>query len=154
MRIIIKFFIIFFASGVVYTLGRLWGVEAGPRACAPPPSRAQTTPSAWVGIGARMHLFGDGANSETVEAVDDIQVRAVRTENEGEGAGRVRRKLRGQPVVAVRAVDVEAATPAEARRRQEYCAAVDLASEFAPFDTVHRRPFIGAVFNQFFLLLF
>ena len=101
-----------------------------------------------------MHLSGDGANSVTEVAVVDGPVRAVQTENEGVGSGRVQRILRGQPVVAVRAGDVEAVNLAEARRRQEYCAAVDLASEFAPFDTVHRRPFIGAVFNQFFLLLF
>jgi hypothetical protein len=33
---------------------------------------------------------------------------------------------------------------AVARRRQEYCA-VARTGELAAFDTVHRRPFIGAV---------
>ena len=42
---------LFFAGGVVRTLGRLWGLVAGLKACAPPPSRALTTPSAEVGQG-------------------------------------------------------------------------------------------------------
>ncbi len=107
------------------------------------------------GSGAGMHLSGDGSNRMTVAAVAvvAVPVRVARIEVQAVGAVRVRRTLRGRPVVAARTGAVEVVIPAVARRRQEDAYTVFLAGELATLDAVDRRPFVGAVVFQFFDLV-
>ena len=107
-----------------------------------------------VGLGKRMHLSGDGAHREPVVAVDAARVRAAGTEAQDVGAVRVRRELRGQPVVAVRAGTEEAGAAAVARCWQEDAATVGLTGEFASIDTVHSSPFVSAFASQFKYLIY
>ena len=85
--------------------------------CAQPPSRAQATPSAGVGRGARMHLSGDRANRATdvASVVEADPARGARNEVHAVGVVRVRLNLRGRPVVAVGAGTVEVGNAADAR---------------------------------------
>ena len=86
-----------------------------------------------------------------VAAVDGGRVRAVRSEVQVEGAAHVRRVPRGRPIVAAHPGKVGEGVEAFAYRWQEDATAVG-SGEQHPVNTVHRRPFVGAVACQFVLL--
>lgn len=77
-----------------------------------------------------MASAGDGANRQTVVAVVVVvPVRVVRVEVQVVGVVRVRRILRGRPVVAVVAGVVEVVIPTVARRRKEHQALLRLSAD-------------------------
>ena len=88
-------------------------------------------------IGARMHSYsGDGANCATDATAAAVPTRVARIEVQVVGEVRVRRTLRGRPVVAVRAGIADVVIPAVARRWQENAIKVYLARELVTFDTI------------------
>ena len=100
-----------------------------------------------------MHSSGDGANTSTSDAGAVNRVRMTRYDVEVVGVARVRLTLRGRPVAPLRADSEEVGAFAAARCWQKDAIAIGLARELATFDTVHCRPFVGAVVSQFILLL-
>ena len=79
--------------------------------------------------------------------------RVVGIDVEVVGGVRVPLILRGRRVVAARASVVEVVVPASSSRRQENGAAVGITGELASIDSVHRRPFVSTVVEQFYLLV-
>ena len=75
-----------------------------------PSVRRQRRVQGWGKV-ERMHLFGDGANRVTAAEAVVVPVRIVRAEVQVVGAVRVRRMLRGRPVVAAAAGVGEVAIP-------------------------------------------
>ena len=105
-------------------------------------------------LGKDALISGNRAHTRTVVAVVAVvPVRVARIEVQVVGVARVRRVLRGRPVVAVRTGIVEAGVVAAARCWQEDASAVGHTSILAAIDTVHCRPFVGAVVEQFLLLV-
>ena len=100
-----------------------------------------------------MHSSGDGANGVTVVAAAAVgPVRVARTEEQVAGEARVRRVLRGRPVVAARAGTAEVGAVAVARCWQEDATAVG-PSEQPPVNTVSGCPSRSTVAYQLVLLL-
>lgn len=97
-------------------------------------------------------LFDNRAHALTVVAFVVVPVYSDRIE-QAAGQVRVRRALRGRPIVADRVDIVEARAAALARSRQEDTLAFLLPGEPTAIDAVDGRPFVGAVVSQFVLLL-
>ena len=105
-------------------------------------------------LGKDALISDNRADTSTVVAVVAVRARTTRIEVQVVGVARVRRALRGRPVVAARTGIVEVGVAAVARCRQEHAAAIGFTCELATFYTVHCRPFVCAVVSQLVLLLF
>ena len=93
------------------------------------------------------------ADTLTDVAVEDARVRVTRIEVQAVGAARVRRELRGRPIVAVRTGIVEGGVVADARCRQEDATTIGSGKQSAA-NAVLRRPSGSTVVSLFILLLF
>ena len=81
-------------------------------------------------------ISGNRAHREPVVAVVVVRVRVTGIEVQVVGVERVRRVLRGRPVVAAQAGIVEVGDEAVARCWQEDAVTVYLARELTTFDTI------------------
>ena len=142
------------------TFSVMYDIRTSPwEACAPPQALAHKR--VWVRVfqvasfkqGKDALISDHRAHFLTAVAVGVVPARVARIEAQAVGVARVRRVLRGRPVVAARTGIVEAGVVAVARCRQEDAATIDITGEFASFDTIHSRPFIGAIGYLFVLLL-
>ena len=92
-------------------------------------------------------LLDHRAHASAEETAAFAPISAVRDEVEVAGAFIIPRRLRGRPIVAIAAGEVESVVQAVARRRQKNRAAA-WAGEQTAIDTVHRCPCVCTVVDQ------